>query len=413
MRGRRPELEKRPQSVRALGFGVLGICTVICWSGASAFCGNLAIGQTTVPSQPFAAEQTQEGTGPSAPASNPTGGFVSSFSPSFGTAEARPGNETALTAPPLVPPVQPAAAGYGLPATGEACGALGDVQQAFCEECPKWGVLTFVGYDSFRGVSDGSWQNNGIHVGSNLGTWLGPVGEATGIGFQIGGSVGVYDWSGADYRPREIAVETQGFITYGFFRKPNQGSKWSAAVVQDWMLNNNFGEYSANPSLSQLRAQLGYAFSASNEIGLWGTCRVLSDTHFVNGVGSTTWRPIDQLNLYWHHKWELAGADTSIWIGIPEQDRLGGGGSLGEYIAGASANIPLSRRLSLYTLVTYMHPSAGPGGAGSEEDEWNFTVGLAFYPGGNARSNSVAGQCWMPQLPVADNGYFMVDTNHH
>jgi hypothetical protein len=96
---------------------------------------------------------------------------------------------------------------------------------------------------------------------------------------------------------------------------------------------------------------------------------------------------------------------------MPEQTRLAGGGSLGDYIANAVANLPLNDRVALYSSVTYMHPSALAGPQGSEEDAWNFTVGLAFYPGANARSNTVAGQCWMPQLPVANNGSFLVDTN--
>ena len=361
----------------------------------------------------FASGQTPQMANPTVFTNHDDGGFISSFSPSF------PGPQVDAAANPTVTTglstsaADTSGTGIAPPPCGDNSCATGDFQRALCEECPKWGIQTFVGYDTFRGISDDSWQNNGIHVGANLGSWLGPISEATGIGLQIGASVGVYDWSGAEYRPRDSAVETQGFITYGLFRKPNENSKWSAAVVQDWMLNNNFGEYSQNPTLSQIRAQLGYAFSPSNEIGLWGAVRVMSDTAFVSGVGSTTWRSIDQLNLYWHHKWQLAGADTSIWIGLPEQDRLGGSGSLGEYIAGASANVPLSTRLSLYTLVTYMHPSAGPGGEGATEDEWSFVIGVAFYPGSNAVSKTVAGQCWMPQLPVAQNGYFMVDTNHH
>lgn len=298
-------------------------------------------------------------------------------------------------------------------ACGDSCTSPDSLHRAFCEECPTWGVQTFVGYDSWRGIADDNWQNNGIHVGANIGTRLGPISDATGIGFQLGASIGVYDWSGTDYRPNDTnSSEPQAFITYGFFRKANANSNWTGALVQDWMLNNNFGVYSQNPTMSQLRAQLGYTLGQSDELGLWGTCRVLDDSRFVTGVGPTTWRPIDQLNLYWHHKWQFGG-DSTIWFGLPEQDRLGGSGSLGEYIAGASANVPLSDKVALYTLITYMHPSAGAGPAGSTEDEWNFTIGLAFYPGRNARSSTVAGQCWMPLLPVANNGYFFVDTNHH
>jgi len=292
--------------------------------------------------------------------------------------------------------------------------ATNSFERALCDSCPIWGVTTFIGYDSWRGITGGSWDNNGIHLGANFGTRLGSFSDATGIGFQLGGSIGVYNWSGVDYDGYgSSSIETQGFITYGFFHKPNEHSKWNAAIVQDWMLNDNFGTLLTNPTLSQIRAQLGYAWNASNEIGLWGTCRVLEDERIVPGVGYTNWRPIDTLNLYWHYKWERWGADTTIWIGLPEQDRLGGSGSLGDYIAGAAAIVPLNNRFALYTLVTYMHPSSSAGAAGADEETWNFTIGVSFYPGCNARSNTVAGQCWMPALPVANNGTFYVDTNRH
>ncbi len=293
-------------------------------------------------------------------------------------------------------------------------GGKGNWSCPVCDDCPHYGLQAFVGYDAFRGISDGGWQNNGIHTGINYGTRLGALSEWTGIGFQAGGSVNVYDWSGADYRPNMTsAALTQGFVTYGLFRKANLGSKVSGAFVQDWMFNNNYGEYSQSPTLSQWRMQLGYAVSARNEFGLWGTYRFLGDTKNVPGQGATTWRPINQLNAYWHYKWAPGGADTWLWAGVPENDRLGASGSLGSWIVGVLANVPLNDRIALYTLVTYMRPSASPGPAAAEEDFWNFSIGLTLYPQRNARSTSVAGQCWMPQLPVANNGYFLVDTSRH
>ncbi|HLJ46235.1 MAG TPA: DUF6666 family protein, partial [Bryobacteraceae bacterium] len=246
----------------------------------------------------------------------------------------------------------------------------------------------------------------------NGATSLGKISEWTGIGFQAGGSAGAYNWAGTDYRlSHNNTSQVQGFITYGFFRKPSEGSPWSASIVQDWMLNSNYGVFAQNPGLSQMRAQLGYAVSAANEIGLWGAWRVKDSTNNVAGVGPTTWRAIDQANLYWHHKWERGGVDSWISIGIPEQNRLFGGGSLGDYIANALANCPMSDRASLYASVTYMHQSAAAGPQGSMEDSWNFAIGLAFYPGANARSNTVAGRCWTPQMPLANNGSFLVDTS--
>ncbi len=167
-----------------------------------------------------------------------------------------------------------------------------------CDPSPAWGVALLVGYDAWRGVSDDSWENNGIHAGANFGTNLGEISDWTGIGMQVGGTVGAYNWAGNDYRPTTNAIQVQGFITYGFFRKATELTPWSAALVQDWMLNDNFGVFARDPTLSQLRAQVGYATSACNELGLWGTCRVVGDTQFVNGVGPTTWRPQpDQLVL--------------------------------------------------------------------------------------------------------------------
>ncbi|MEX2286748.1 MAG: DUF6666 family protein [Planctomycetaceae bacterium] len=285
----------------------------------------------------------------------------------------------------------------------------------------RHGLAVFVDYDAFRGISDGTWGNNGIRTGLNYGTALGAISDATGIGFQAGASVGVYNWSGTDYRPTDQnRAQTQGFITYGFFHRAHDDSKWSAALVQDWMLNDNFGIYAQDPTLSQFRAQLGYATGEWDELGVWGTWRILDDTRLVGPlpwdptpVGPVLWRPYGHLSFFWHHKWEPNGADSWIWVGLPEQGRAGGSGTLGDYLVGASANVPLCDWLMLCTLLTYMHPSAGPGPAGSVEDHWNFTLGLSVYPRGDARSPTLAGRRWMPLLPVANNGYFLVDTDHY
>jgi len=269
-----------------------------------------------------------------------------------------------------------------------------------------------VGYDAFRGIPDGSWQNNGIHTGANYGTRLGRLSDWTGIGLQVGGTVGAYDWGGTDYRQQnQNRAQVQAFITYGLFRRAFKGSPWSAGLVQDWMLNNTWSVFGENPTFSQLRAQLAYAISASNEFGVWGACRVIDDSHQVPGFGVVRWQPHNQVNLFWHHKWSRAGADTWVSIGMPEDDRLGQRGSLGDYIANALAVCPLSDRVSVYSSVMYMHQSATEGGAGSLDEAWNFTVGIALYPRANSRTTTVAGHRWSPLLPIANNGSFMVDAS--
>ena len=103
--------------------------------------------------------------------------------------------------------------------------------------------------------------------------------------------------------------------------------------------------------------------------------------------------------------------DSWIWVGGPEDDRLTGEGSLGDYLAGVRANCPLSDSVSLYAMVTYMHSSASAGPVAAREEAWSFLIGLEFILARNARTDSLAGQCWMPQLPVASNGYFLVDAS--
>ncbi len=205
----------------------------------------------------------------------------------------------------------------------------------------------------------------------------------------------------------------QGFLTYGLFRRPDDHCAVTGAIVQDWMFNDNFGLYSQNPTLSQWRGQLGYALNWRHEFGVWGTWHGRSDTRDVAGIGPTKWQSVNQLAGYWHYKFRPGGADTWIWLGAPDHSRLSGGGSLGSWIASAQAVVPLCDYVGLYTMVTYMSPSAAAGALASEDEMWNFTVGLAFYPSAQARSSTVAGRCWMPMMPVANNGFFMVDTSNH
>jgi hypothetical protein len=295
-------------------------------------------------------------------------------------------------------------ANYGAHPTQDLCPA--------CEVCPTWGWYAFYGYDAWRGIQDDAWKNSGMSTGLNAGTRLGAFSDWTGIGFQLGGSIGVYNWNGTDYRLLDNdEATTQGFVTYGLFRKPNERSPWSGAVVHDWMLTSNFGIFAESPTMAQWRGQVGYACSPRNELGIWGTWRGQGDSRVVSGFGPTTWRPVQQLSAYWHYKYGPGGPDTCLWYGLPERERLGQRGSLGDYIAGASANCPLTDGMMLYTLVTYMHPSAAPGPPGSNEEAWNFTVGVAFFPRCNARTSTLGGACWMPSLPVANNGYFLVDTS--
>jgi hypothetical protein len=280
------------------------------------------------------------------------------------------------------------------------------------DEVHTWTLSAFYGYETFRGYPEGNWQNNGLNAGFNFGSRLGDFSDTTGIGFQIGGSIGIYNWSGTDYRMRDNdQAETQGFFTVGFFRKASENCPWDAGAVFDLMVNNNYGVYNETPTLAQFRYRLGYAFCERDEIGIWGAVHCESSTRDVGRVGPVTWIGEDQINLFSHHKWEF-GADTSVWIGVPLGQSMSGGGSLGSFIAGARGDMPLNDWMSIYSLVTYMRPAVGAGPVAAERDEWSFVIGLSFFFRKDSRTPTVANEGWSPLLPVASNGTFFVDTNH-
>jgi len=274
-----------------------------------------------------------------------------------------------------------------------------------CDNCPSSSLTVFAGVESWRGVSEIDWpNNNGGSFGFNYGTSFGILKDA-GIGFQIGGSYGIYDWSGRSSVADQTSAQQQIFLTTGFFTKADADSHWSAGVVYDFMINTNFGAAASDGTLGQWRGQIGYALSTRNEIGLWGAARDRSINQ-----SDLTYHGVDQLNLFWHHKFEQ-GADSSLWIGVPDHTKLGGTGSLGELILGCTFSVPISDYAALYTNAQYMAPSSRPGDLGSTEDTWNIGFGIAFYVGGNARTRTVAGSCWSPLMNVANNGTFMVDSN--
>lgn len=290
--------------------------------------------------------------------------------------------------------------------------SLADVMPV-SEPAPRRGLIVSVDYDTFRGVPDGGWQNNGVRIGFNGATRLGGLSDRTGVGGQIGASAGAYNWAGTDYRfENQDRAQSQGFLTYGLFHRANDHSRVVAGVVQDWMFNDTYGFYGTNATLSQLRWQVGYTSSASNEYGFWGTAHVHNAHLEIAGLGPVTYQPISQLNGYWHHKWRAGGPDSWISIGTPMEQRLNNNGSLGDYQITAAATCPLSSVVALNSSITYMHQTGSPGPSAATEDAWNFSVGIAIYPGRNAYVRQVAGQQWMPLFPVANNGSLLVDADN-
>jgi hypothetical protein len=276
------------------------------------------------------------------------------------------------------------------------------------DEAPQQ-LCLFHGYSSWRGIADGSGpNNNGFFYGLNFGTRLAGLSEETGIAAQIGGSGGLYDLNGRASPFASNEMLQQGFITAGLFRRADELTNFSAGVVFDGMFNDNLGQFAASPFLGQLRYQVAYALNNRHEFGMWGTARLVGETQ--NILGPLSFRGVDQFNFFWHHKFAFGG-DGISWIGFPDHSKLGGKGSLGNYIFGGTLTAPLSPAWAAYMDLQYMPPTAHIGSTAAKEESFFVGMGVIFYPGRNSRVASVSGGRWRPYLPVANNGSFMVDTN--
>ena len=69
---------------------------------------------------------------------------------------------------------------------------------------------------------------------------------------------------------------------------------------------------------------------------------------------------------------------------------------------------PLSRNTSLFGNSTFLFPSSSTGVIGSNELQWNVSMGLVYSFGGKAVSRNISGQPGLPLMPVANNGSFLI-----
>jgi hypothetical protein len=295
---------------------------------------------------------------------------------------------------------------------GTSCDSgCGSCCELGCDDCPAVGIVGFVGFDSFKGISDldGS-SNYGAVTGINGAAPL-PILTDYGLDWQAGISYGVYDFDGRVTLLDAGRSQQQMFVTTGLFHKAKCDRRLSYGLVYDWMYNENWGLFGNSPTLGQWRGQVEYALSGCNAVGVYGSVRDLGARESLV-LGQTRGvienRAISQVNLFWHHKF-CTGADSWLWVGLPERSRLDGDGSLGDCIVGANVQAPLGERLALYANGQYMHPSAAASAGASVEAGWDVGMGIVWYFGGNAISHAINGGCNTPYLPVANNSTFLVD----
>lgn len=306
-------------------------------------------------------------------------------------------------------PAQQACAACDPACASDSC----DLGNACCERDPLLAINGFVGFDSFKGVSDFALQSNfGAVAGFNASVPLFSLAER-GFGWQVGVSHGVYDWDGR-VGLNDGSGQQQTFVTTGFFRKAAVGEKLSFGLVYDWMFNENWGVASTSPTLGQWRGQVEYAVSESNSFGLRGALRdntaregveaTFDDTEIAALISN---RAISHAEFFWHHQFE-SKADSFLWIGGTQDDRLNEDESLCNIVLGASIEAPLSERLALYGAGEYLHPTSTAGVVGSVEEGFNVSAGIVWYFGCHAKDRSIHGT-YGPYMPVANNSTFLVD----
>jgi hypothetical protein len=282
---------------------------------------------------------------------------------------------------------------------GGCCGSSA-CMQCCSIPCPRisWDDLTiFAGVQGFTGPKNrGQTGSFGFHEGFN---WGSPVPCTDCLGIQLGARFAQSNLSAAEFTPDN---RNQVFLTGGLFRRVDWGLQ--GGIVFDYLHDDWYTE----TVLSQLRAEIGWVFPCSHEIGFWMTQSLEEDTAVsrvfttpvVNVLITETWEATDLYAFYYrHHFQEWEGATGRVFAGWS-------GGSDG-YI-GTDFHAPLTCDLALEAGFAYLVPeqAEGPAAIGNEQESWNVAVSLVWYPGcGTAFGKSYSA----PLFNVADNGSFMVD----
>lgn len=252
-------------------------------------------------------------------------------------------------------------------------------------------------YDYFRGIPDGTWNgNNGSLIGANFGACLYDF-----LGFQAGGSYGIYNWDGRGNlvfnNPK--SSQQQAFITTGLF---SSYAQFNAGVVYDRIFTKHFGLFDLNPTFDQMRFQAGYEFCCE-ELGLWGTAHVTRSHKSALGV-PVKFKAINQINLFWTHFFENC-AKTTLWLGCPYERSLRFPHRIaGVFIAGFSLRVPLTCRLLIDGYGSYMRARNSHGVSQSRNYAANICIGLTYLFGDCPEYSNT-------YMPIANHSNFLVDTN--
>ncbi len=255
--------------------------------------------------------------------------------------------------------------------------------------------------DSFRSLPDGSWGGNmGAYLALNLAVAVPKVGNGSGV--QGGWSYGVYDWDGRG-STNSKSLQQEAFFTVGFFHKTPNVSGINAGLVYDWSVNAKAGVFGLDPTMGQVRGQIGYLLRGKNEFGLWSSYGTNTAHKSYAGI-PVDFRAISQVNAFWRHLFKNGG-ETMLWGGTPYRKGLMfESGRPGSYIIGASFKAPLCRFLSIEGHGMYMGATSSSAFSESKNYAANVSLGLTYSFGGKKPGAR-------PYMSLANNSNFIADTS--
>jgi hypothetical protein len=285
-----------------------------------------------------------------------------------------------------------------------------------CDCTGNWccNTYTWIGADVYKSIGErvanipagpgAITSSPGAVLGFNTGFGLGN----SRIRGQIGASYGLYDPKGRlGVTADQNTAEEQAFITVGVYKRGNMEcdcDRVSWGIVFDQFITDDWGVNANDFNLNQIRGIFGYAINPWNELGVWGTLRTndaLAQVTVAGGGPFTNVRAADQFNLYWKHNTDF-GAQLTPYIGFFDN------AAVQDWQVGIMAQAPLAYNWSLSSNFSYQSPSATSGSPGSGEEQYNASIGLAYYFGGKAVSRTVTGQQGIPLLNVANNSSFLI-----
>lgn len=273
----------------------------------------------------------------------------------------------------------------------------------FYDSCSPVEVNLTLALDDFRGIYSGSWMNSfGALAAVNLTI---PIGCS--FSGQLAASYGLYEWSGRASTPfkNSKSLEQQGFATIAATWLTDSACGWNAGVAYDWMFNKNFGLFAVDPSLDQIRGQVGYLFNGGNELGVWATYGIRT-AHEHSQQIPLRFRGISQVNLFWVHYFDTCGY-LMFWAGTPyRRGLLYTSGRPGTYTFGLQFSVPVSQSFSIEGHGSYMGARGGSGVTPSKNYGANLYLGLTYSFGKRRVMKS-------PYMTLGNNSNFMVDTNQN